>query len=235
MTLAHRHVQPELMDDPALDPDVHDGALRGLRRLNRISGSADIVWSALRDLALATPEGLRVLDVATGGADLPVALHRRAQRLGIPLQVDGCDLSPVALAHARARVDAAVGADTVGLFRLDALRDPIPAGYDVVTCSLFIHHLTDEDAVNLLRRMAEAARRRVVVNDLVRSRASLALVAAAARLVSRSRVVHVDAVRSVRAALTAAELRALADRAGLADVTVAPRFPCRMVLTGSRA
>lgn len=86
----------------------------------------------------------------------------------------------------------------------------------------------------LLAAMKAAAGRLVLVSDLVRGRLNLGLVTAACRALSRSPVVHFDGPASVRAAYTPAELRALADQAGLAGATVRPVFPCRMVLTWSR-
>ena len=46
-----RNLTPELMDDPALDPVRHGQALRGLARLNRVSGADRIPWHAIRDWA----------------------------------------------------------------------------------------------------------------------------------------------------------------------------------------
>ena len=40
--------EPELMDQPGLEERLHRGALVGLRRINRISGSGRIVWKAAR-------------------------------------------------------------------------------------------------------------------------------------------------------------------------------------------
>lgn len=224
----HRIVEPELMDDPAIAATDHLRALRGLGRLNRISGSARIVFSALRDLA-ERGEKLRVLDLATGGGDVPIALHARARAAGVPLEIAACDISPTAVEHARHR--AAVAGAEVHFFLLNALRDPIPSGYDVVVCSLFLHHLIDEHARELLSRMAAAARRRVIVNDLCRGRWNLMMVQVGARLLSRSPVVHVDGPRSVRAAFTPGEMRELARRAGLRDARVSRRWPARLLLT----
>ena len=83
--------------------------------------------------------------------------------------------------------------------------------------------------------MAAAAKRTVVVNDLVRSGLNLALVGAASRLLTRSPVVHTDAVLSVRAALTRTELVAMAKRAGLDDCVVAFGGMGRMMLVHRRA
>src|SRR6476660_5572180 len=90
---------PELMDDPGLDPGEHRRALAGLARLNRVSGSADVLWPAVAKFARRASPGraVRVLDVATGAADVPVGLWRKAKAAGIPLAVDGCDISPTAV------------------------------------------------------------------------------------------------------------------------------------------
>jgi 2-polyprenyl-3-methyl-5-hydroxy-6-metoxy-1,4-benzoquinol methylase len=216
------------MDDPDLAVARHEHALRGLVRLNRVSGSVGTVWSALRDLATADGD-LRVLDVATGAGDLPAGLWRRARRAGVRMTVDACDVSATAVAFARRRA-AAAGAE-VTVFRHDALDGPLPDGYDVVVCSLFLHHLTEERAASLLERMAAAARRRMIVHDLERSRANLTMVGLAARLVTRSDVVHTDGPRSVRAAFTLPELAALARRRAGAGVRVRRCFPCRLLLT----
>lgn len=229
--MRERLLQPELMDNPALPPHRHDPALRGLARLNTLSNAAGALHAAMADLlADASPgQPLRVLDLATGGGDIPLRL---AQRAPGRLTIHGCDISP----HAIHRANAAAARRNLPahFFTCDLLHDPLPAGYDVLTCSLFIHHLTTDDARQLLHRMAAAARRRVLVLDLHRSRLNHALVAAAARLVSRSPIVHADGPRSVRAAFTADELTQLARQAGLAGATVKKRFPCRLLLTWSR-
>jgi len=227
-----RRLEPEEMDDPALPAEAHHHALRGLARLNRVSGSARIVFAALADLARSVPTGetLRVLDLATGGGDVPVALWRMAAARGLRLTITGADRSEVAVARAREHARAAGAGTGVEFFLHDAVRQPIPGGYDVVVCSLFLHHLTDNEATDLLRRAGAAARRRLVVNDLERSPLSAALVWTAARLVTRSPVVHVDGPRSVRAAFTADELADCARRAGLANFLVTRRFPCRLLL-----
>src|SRR5262249_61298949 len=79
----------------------------------------------------------------------------------------------------------------------DVLREPLPAGYDAVVCSLFLHHLSAEQAVGLLRRMAAAAGRLVLVNDLARGRAGYLLAYLGTRLLTRSPGVHFDGPRSV--------------------------------------
>jgi 2-polyprenyl-3-methyl-5-hydroxy-6-metoxy-1,4-benzoquinol methylase len=233
MSFRSRHLEAELMDDPGLDPAVHRRALAGLVRLNAWSGSVNILWPSIRDLARSgNGRSIRILDVATGAGDVPIGLWRLAARAGIPVEIHGCDLSPVAVAEAEERARTAGAAVT--FFRHDALREPLPRGFDVVTCSLFLHHLSETDAVTLLAALGRAAGRLVLVNDLARGQWNLALVWLATRLLTRSPVVRADGPLSVRAAFTPAEALRLADQAGLAGATVRRRWPCRFLLSWRR-
>jgi SAM-dependent methyltransferase len=221
------------MDQPDLDTARHAAALRGLARINRVSGSDRILWPPLAALARTLGgRPLRVLDVATGAGDVPIRLARRARRAGVALELAACDRSSTALDHARQSADR--HSVSIRLFPIDALADSLPDGFDAVICSLFLHHLTAADAVSLLRRMADAAGRLVLVNDLRRSAGGLLLAHLACRLLTRSPVVHTDGPRSVAAAFTPAELAGLAADAGLAGAAVARRWPCRMLLSWHR-
>jgi 2-polyprenyl-3-methyl-5-hydroxy-6-metoxy-1,4-benzoquinol methylase len=223
--LSQRCRQPEIMDQPDLDPSIHDRALTALARINFFSGSDRILWNEIRKMP---PAPLRVLDVATGGGDIPIRLWQKAQRSGVPLTVAGCDRSTVAIDHARGLARAG-GAD-VQFFPLDVLAEPLPDDYDVLTCSLFLHHQEEEAAVELLRRMGQTARRLVLVNDLARSRVGYSAAWLGTRLLSRSQVTHVDGPLSVQAAFTPQEALALARQAGWAEATVEARWPFRYLL-----
>ena len=219
---------PELMDDPAIDPAEHRRALAGLVRLNRFSNSAGVLWPAIANLSKRLQRPVRVLDVATGSGDVPRKLLARAARAGTPIEVSGCDVSPTAIEEAARHPSAA------RFFVHDALRDPLPTGFDVVTCSLFLHHLSEDDAVGLFANMKGAAGTMVLVNDLLRSRFNYCAVWAACRVLTGSRVVWFDGPASVRSAFTPAEALAIAERAGLHSATARSKFPSRFLLSWSR-
>lgn len=231
--LRMRCLVPEIMDRPDLATERHLHALHGLERINRWSGSARILWSPIHALARRCgPRPLRVLDIATGAGDVPIRLCRRARRSGLELVMEGCDLSQRAVDYARTRADQK-GADVL-FFQRNALTEALPGIYDIVMCSLFLHHLDDERAVDLLRLMAQATRHLVLINDLRRSRGGLALAHLATRLLTRSKVVHFDGPQSVRAAFALDEVAALAHRAGLRGATIEKRWPCRFLVTWRR-
>ena len=220
-----------MMDQPDLDVRRHVLALDALGRANAVSRTAAAVWPSIRAAALDTAPGpLRVLDIASGGGHLLMSLARRAARERMDVVWLGWDLSPVAIDYARTLASRR-GVKGVRYERADALHDPMPAGIDVVLCTLFLHHLTESDAVALLQGMREAARRAVVVSDLRRTRLGAAFTWAGCRMLSRSEVFRVDGMRSVAAAFSTDEARSLAAAAGLGGAQVSQVWPQRWLLT----
>jgi 2-polyprenyl-3-methyl-5-hydroxy-6-metoxy-1,4-benzoquinol methylase len=232
VSLTQRRRRPELMDQPELPPDSHREALRGLERINWWSGSTRLLWPSIRGL-LRKAGPLRLLDVAAGAGDVPLRIWRRARREGLPLRVAGCDRSLTAVRYAREQAQLA-GAD-IDFFVADVLGEALAESYDIVTCSLFLHHLDGGEAVEVLKRMGRLASRLLLVNDL--RRCPLGMVAAylGTRLLSSSPVVRADGPRSVAAAFTRREMLELARSAGLAGAEVTPRWPFRLLLRWERA
>ena len=101
------------------------------------------------------------------------------------------------------------------LVQADATALPVRqgAGHVAVT-ALTLHHLDRGAAAACLAEMAAAAPL-TVVNDLLRTRASLALVWLVTRLLRLHPVSRHDGPVSVRRAYSAGELTELADRAGV--------------------
>lgn len=228
-----RHRQPELMDAPSLAPAPRASALRALARVNALSGVTQRIWSEIHELSsVEVPRKIRILDVACGGGDVVVSLARRAARAGLDVEAHGCDVSPAALEVAR------VNADRVGVqahfFEVDVLRGEMPDGYDIVCCSLFLHHLDESDAVALLGVMAQSSCRTLLVQDLRRTVAGYLLAFGVLRMISRSEVAHTDGPRSVEGAFSLQEARELAHRAGLEGARVDACWPQRFCLTWRR-
>jgi 2-polyprenyl-3-methyl-5-hydroxy-6-metoxy-1,4-benzoquinol methylase len=225
-----RLLEPEWMDDPRLDAGMHRRALVGLARLNRLSRSAQILWPEVRELVRENKAAsLSILDVACGAGDVTIKLWQQAARAGLNARVTGCDLSPRAVEYAAERARRAKA--TVDFQQCDVFAKALPPGYDVVLCSLFLHHQTEAKAIELLRRMAHAARQLVLVNDLLRTPTGYALAWLATRLATRSPVVHADGPQSVAAAFTLQEAADLGRQAGMNGAIVRRRWPCRFLLS----
>jgi 2-polyprenyl-3-methyl-5-hydroxy-6-metoxy-1,4-benzoquinol methylase len=228
--LARKRV-PEMMDDPLLDRDLHLAALSGLERLNAISNSKQILVAPIEDLSRRLPQAqpLKVLDIACGAGDLPIQLCKYFERRALRVEIHGLDVSDLAITYASKKNDE-VGA-RCQFSKLDVLTEELPEGFDIITASLFTHHLDPPEIELLLAKMASRARHMVLVNDLERSRMSLISVCLASRIMTSSEVVRHDGPASVRAAFTAREMLDMAQKAGLASAQVKRRWPCRILLT----
>jgi len=234
--LEQRDRQPELMDQPGLAAETHRHALNGLRTTNALCCVARVIWRGIVE-SCALPENrqpLRVLDVAAGGGDVLIGVAKLAARSGVSVEAYGCDINPTAVQYAQQAAESA-GVFTATFSRLNALADPLPNCYDVVMSTLFLHHLSEADARDLLRRMAQAARQCVLIDDLRRNRLGYFYAWAGARLLTRSHIVHTDGPLSVRSAYTMAEMRQIANDAGLSNVQFRRHWPERFLMTWKHA
>jgi len=110
----------------------------------------------------------------------------------------------------------------------DALDLPFSdSAFDLVSCSLFIHHLSPEHVITFAKEALRVCRRAVLGNDLVRDPIHLALVYAGMPLY-RSRITRHDAPASVRQAYTVEEMREFFQQGGAASVEVRRHYLYRM-------
>ena len=202
----------ERMEQPDLDPEELNRALRALARVNRCFGGTRVVLHHLARLWDGLPAPVHVLDVGTGYADIPRALVRWARRGGRPIRITALDRHRRTLALAdRACADY----PEICLREGDALALPFPPdGFDVVLASQILHHMEGAEPVRLLRELARVARRGILVHDLRRGAWPRAATWAALRIASRSPVIRHDGPLSIRRGYVATELYALAKEAG---------------------
>jgi 2-polyprenyl-3-methyl-5-hydroxy-6-metoxy-1,4-benzoquinol methylase len=228
--LSRRDLQPEIMDQPDLDSSQHETALSALARVNVLSGVAAAVWRPMFDIASRHGlQTLRVCDIACGGGDIGLDWVRRAQRARMRLLLTGYDISPVAIAKAVRRAERKCLPAEFAV--RDVLAEPPRQTFDVVTSTLFLHHLDEARAVTLLETMRRAARRLVVVNDLRRSCWGYAAAQIVCHVITRSNVVRYDGPQSVAAAFHLGEIRRIAERAGLHGMQLRKVWPFRFQLT----
>jgi SAM-dependent methyltransferase len=235
--LTTRRRTAEWMDAADADPAELRRSLAFIRRINRLLGYTCSTLHHLDRFSRGWPAGetIRVLDVATGSADVPLAILRWAVRRGLDVRVVGLDL------HAETAREAAVAARAVdgihpsrlGIIRGDALRLPFADGsFDYALSAMFLHHLGDADAVCVLREMSRVARRGVIVSDLLRHRRAYAWISLFT-LVAGPMVRH-DARASVAQAFNREEVMQLADAAGLGFASYHRHFGHRFVLAGEK-
>lgn len=219
----------EWLDADQMDCRALQRNLRDIRHINAALGwTAFTTQSVLRLLRAEPHRAWTLLDVASGSADIPIAIARAASRAGIALRVTVTDRSPQIVDIARVRC---AGIPGMVVERQDALALPYaPGGFDLALCTLALHHFAPDAAVELLRAMGRVGRR-ALVYDVVRSPLAYVGVVALTRLARMDPMTCHDGPVSVRRAYSAAEARALAAEAGLRHARTQVRFPYRLALT----
>lgn len=226
-----RRYDPEWMDRPGNVAAELEGALQDIRRVNRLLGGARVVLDAVRPHLRSLPKGgvLSILDVGTGGADLPLAIAAEARRLARRARIVAIDREAITAGYARR---AAAEDEDVTVVRADAFALPFPHGsFDLVTASMFLHHFVHGDVVRLLSGFRRVARRAVIVNDLERHAIPWAFIAVAARITGRHRMFVHDAPLSVLRGFTRDELLRAGREAGGSGARVETRLAYRLLLT----
>lgn len=204
----------ERMDQPDQDPHLLAEDLRNLEVLNRLFGGRGAVLRRARPLLARVPPGttLHVLDLASGAGDLCRTLVDECRRRKVAVRLCSLDVHPQIQAYARTR--GGKGYPEIRYVRGDARRLPFPdRTFDLVTCTLALHHFAEADAARVLAEMRRVTRRWAVVSDLSRSPQAYAGVWFATRFMANP-ITRFDGPVSVLRAYTGSELRSMAAAAG---------------------
>jgi len=214
-----RVLMPELLDTDSGTPAEIAASLGDLRRINRWFGGVAttevMIRRVEREINIST---LSLVEVAAGSGYVPEIAGERLQNHGLKLQVTLLDRSP---SHLN-RANRAVAGDALAL----PFRD---ASFDLVSCTLFAHHLAPQVFVRFVDEALRVSRVALLINDLVRCPLHLALVYAGLPLY-RSRITRHDAPASVRQAYTPEEMQALLGRTRAARVEIHRHYLFRMGL-----
>jgi len=199
--------------DRAVPPAARDASLADIDRLNAWFGGYALTLRALDRLVLRAPPSRRwlVVDVGGGRGDFARRLIDHLRRRNRRARVVVVDRDPDLLAVARRAMPP-----DVSLVRAEATALPFrEASIDVITMSLTLHHMEPDAAAMSLGEMSTSARVSIIVNDLWRSRLSLALVWVATRVLGCHAISRHDGPLSVRRAYSPDEIRGLAEKAGI--------------------
>lgn len=203
MDLSRRDTElTELMDDPACDPEALTRTYERFALVNRVVAGWRAVYRSRIRPTLSAERTTTLLDIGSGGGDVPLALARWARRDGLRLSITGIDPDARATAFARdLPADPDVG------FVAATSADLVAEGrrFDLVTSNHVLHHL-DDAAFDALLADSAALAPRALHSDIARGRVAYAAFGPLARVVARGSFVHVDGLRSIRRSWTPVEL-----------------------------
>jgi ubiquinone/menaquinone biosynthesis C-methylase UbiE len=213
-----RKATSELLDSDAGSPSEIVASLSDLDGINRRFGGIATTQFLLEQVARELgAKSLSLLEVAAGSGTVPTMVAKALAHAGVRIEVTLLDR---VASHLKSRNGRTVVADALAL--------PFPDdSFDLVSCNLFVHHLSPDEVVLFVNESLRVCRAAVVINDLVRHRIHLGLVYAAMPLYG-SRLTRHDAPASVRQAYTVNEMEDLLRKSKAARVEITRHFLFRM-------
>ena len=213
-----RKVIPEMLDEDVGTAAEVETSLNDLRHINDWFGGTRTTVRLLQQvIAHSKCRDLSLFEVGSGSGHVPLAAQQALRRNGVELRVTLLD-------RMASHLPASGVVSVVG----DALHLPFcDDAVDVVSCSLFAHHLEPDTLAAFAREALRVSRRAVLINDLIRSPLHLALVYAGLPLF-RSHITWHDAPASVRRAYTREEMGSMLREVSAQRVTIDQYYLYRM-------
>jgi len=203
-----RSIQPERLDHAS--PQETSESLLDLERINRYFGGYAVLRTVAAEL-VRPQDSFSLLDVGSASGDMGAELRRRYPRA----EVTSLDKRDLHLANA-------APPKLVG----DAFQLPFgPRSFDFVFSSLFLHHFSNDQVVDLFESFKNVARRAVLAIDLERGPLAYHFLSTSRWLFGWRPITVSDGQISVNAGFKQQELLALAMRAGLTQARVTVHRP----------
>lgn len=232
-SFSQRSLQKELIDDFNCSGEELRQTLRELKTINKLLGGNRVTTDGIKKLMATSPPGrITVADVGCGGGDMIRVMHDWANRKKLTIDFLGLDANPHTVQMASDNLSdlSRIRLETTNVF------DPVfqQEKTDIVTCTLFTHHFTDDELVRMFKAFKEKATIGMVINDLHRHPLAYYSIKILTRLFSNSRLVINDAPISVQRSFRKKELQEILNQAGWRNYSVTWHWAFRWQVVGFR-
>lgn len=232
MDLSVRSQEKEVIDFPeSMSAQEVEGMLGELRLVNRWLGGSRAGLAPLGKWIqnLRAKRSVQILDVGSGGADIPRDLAAWGRAHGVEVCVTALDNN---LQACRVAKHDSQGFPEIAVLQADVHQLPFAdKRFDLSVCSAFLHHFSQSEIVSILRGLARVSRSGVIINDLHRHRLAYWGIRLLTILFSRSAAVRHDGPLSVRKGFRRSDLEGILQQAGLGRCSIQWRWAFRWVVT----
>ncbi len=194
----NRSKKLELMDDLDFGDPVVFQTLKELKFINKWLGGNQVSLRGLEKL-LSTQNNktnnFTIADLGSGGGDMMVVMSNWANKRGYKCSFIGIDANRAIVEYATENTSAE---SNINHQHLDIFSEEFSSlEFDIVTCTLFTHHFSDEDLITMFNSLKNQVNIGIVINDLHRHWLAYYSIKWLTRLFSRSYMVKYDAPLSV--------------------------------------
>jgi len=165
----HRTNEPEIMDDFAMEGEVLRDALDKIAKINQLLGGNQLTLQGVQSLLKGIPKEkeIVIVDIGCGNGDMLRTLAAYGKNNNYNFKLIGVDANAFTISHAEQLSKEYTNIS----YRCEDIFDGDfkTLQYDIVLCTLTLHHFKDEEIVALMQLFYENASIGIVINDLERS------------------------------------------------------------------
>ena len=225
-----RSLKPERIDTGDYTPEEYATFLREIRFINqRLGDRAALEKTLLAEIARLDLKEFSVLDVGAGTGELLGVIAEFARKGMRKVRLVGLDLNSLSVKEIAAE---SVSYGEISPVQGNALSLPFgDNAFDYAICSLFTHHLTDEQILCVLPEMSRVSRRGIVVIDLERNPKAWFLYQLFCLAYRISPLVRQDGSLSIKKGFKVEEFERLVEKVELKNALITRSKPFRVVLS----
>jgi 2-polyprenyl-3-methyl-5-hydroxy-6-metoxy-1,4-benzoquinol methylase len=165
---SHRSSEMEIMDDFTMEGVLFRDTLDKLEIINRFLGGNSVTIKGLKKLLKNQSKNktITIVDLGCGNGDVLRDVSKFGRKNNYSFKLIGIDANPAAIDYAKelSKEYSELSFKTIDILSEDFKKQ----SYDVVLCTLFLHHLKNEELISFLKKTTENATIGLVVNDLHR-------------------------------------------------------------------
>ncbi len=192
-------------------------ALDQLTVVNRFLGGHHIVINGLKKIIrrLNTNASIKIADLGCGGGDTLKAIADWGKKNNLSLQLYGIDANAFTIEYAQKRTQSYSNIQYLqkNIFADDCNLE----GFDIVICSLFLHHFNEEDLFIFLQKCKTSKIKSLLVNDLQRHWIPYYLFKLVCGVFQATEMTREDGLLSIRKAFTKTEIDTLLEKSEIHD------------------
>lgn len=213
-SFTYRSNDIEIMDDLNCAGEVVDQTLRELETINTLLGGNHVTISGVkRLLSKKSFANVTIADLGCGGGDILKLVALMGRKMGLKFDLTGIDANPNIIAFARKNSEGfpEINFEVDNIF-FDEFR---VKKYDLILATLFMHHFTEDELVEVFKSLKTQAVIGIVINDIHRHWFAFYSIRLLTKLFSKSKMVKYDAPLSVLRAFKKSELQSILQKAGI--------------------
>lgn len=219
ISFINRSYQKELMDDlTSAGPEMRQ-TLQELKVVNKLLGGNKVLTQALSKIILDNPQShYNIADIGCGGGDMVRVMTEWAKKHNISITVHALDANPniIEMAKENLRDLANVKFHTADVFDDLFAHEKM----DIITCTLFTHHFTDEELIRMFSGFKKTAKLGIILNDLHRHPFAYYSIKYITKIFSKSPMVKNDGPISVLRSFKSMELKTVLEASGWKNYSI---------------